>query len=211
MADQGERGWRASVTSNGRGLTGVSPRPGRSTVSDSFRQIPSKSGLFRLSGTVNWSASTYLAIAAEADRQLIRKVTVSCRSGSALSTRSGSNDRTSGDICTGNTWRRRAGAGVASGGGLSRSSSAWSPAQHGTLSKFGGRFQPTSHLTSGSNGNRPLSRVFNQWQRCRVGGSPPPTSTASSHRNVTASANPNYIEHFGGEPTCQQWSAGDAL
>ena len=92
MADQGERGWRASVTSNGRGLTRVSPRPARSPVSDSFRQIPSKSGLFRLSGTVNWSASTYLAIAAEADRQLIRKVTVSCRSGSALSTRSGSND-----------------------------------------------------------------------------------------------------------------------
>jgi len=39
-----ERSWRAGVTGNGRGLTGVSPRPVHWVVSDSYRQIPANSG-----------------------------------------------------------------------------------------------------------------------------------------------------------------------
>lgn len=54
MENQSERGWRAGVTGNGRGLTGVSSRPARWAVSDGLSQIPPRFCCYRLFGAVNW-------------------------------------------------------------------------------------------------------------------------------------------------------------
>jgi hypothetical protein len=55
VEDQSERGWRAGVTGNGRGLTRVSPRSVHWAVSDGRRQISSKSGWDHLSEAVDWN------------------------------------------------------------------------------------------------------------------------------------------------------------
>ena len=92
MENQSERGWCAGVIGSGRGLTGVSLRLVCWAVSDSLRQLLTKSGRYRLFGVMDRTCLNLLPVAAETNRQIIQKVTVSWRSGSALSTRSGSND-----------------------------------------------------------------------------------------------------------------------
>jgi len=53
--------------------------------------------------------------------------------------------------------------------------------------------------------------VFKQWQRCRVGGSSPPTTTPSWHRYSGVSVNGRSSYWFGSDLTRQKQLAEDAL